>query len=269
MIPSLPSPLPPTDRALLHLTLRLVPQSERSDWLRSWRAELWHRRHPRLGASRTALDLYPGLVCDAIWLCIENRRQVLAGTPLLCLATLAGVLFIAVLPLLAFLGTIHAAVGFASANATLFFSEAALVTLVSFATSSRAIEHTSPEAPLSQFRVQLFLVAKLTLVLLIAFVFSSDFARPLHIVHPFTAELLQPQIFVLLALLGQRWNLDDQDNRCKHCLRALATPARVGRPSWNFLDSNGTELLCKDGHGLLSIPEIETSWRPSSRWIAA
>lgn len=269
MIPSLPSPLPLTDRALLRLTHRLVPQTERSDWLRSWRAELWHRRNLRTGASRSAVDLYPGLICDAIWLCIENRRQVLAGTPLLCLATLAGVLFIAVLPLFVYLGSVHAALVFASANATLFLSEAALVTLVSFATSSRAIEHTSREAPFSQFRVQLFLAAKLSLVLLIAFVFSSDTAQPLHAVHPFTADLLQPQIFVLLALLGQRWNFDDQDNRCKHCLRALATPARVGRPSWNFLDSNGTELLCKDGHGLLSVPEIETSWRPASRWIAA
>ena len=51
-------------------------------------------------------------------------------------------------------------------------------------------------------------------------------------------------------------------NDNKHCLRPLAEPVRVGRPSLNFLEWNGTELLCTEGHGLLSIPEIESSsWR--------
>lgn len=269
MIPSLPSSLPAADRALLRLALKLVPQAEHPDWLRCWRAELWHRRHPRSGSSDSAVDLYPGLVCDAIWLCAENRRQAFAGTPSLCIAMLAGVLLIAILPLLVFSGSVHALLVFASANTILFLSEAALVTLVSFATSSSFVEHTSPEAPWSQLRVQLFLVAKLAFVLLIAFVCSADVMQPFHAMHPFTTEVLQPQFFVLIALLGQRWNFRDQGNRCKHCLRALAKPAQVGRPSWNFLDSNGTELLCEHGHGLLSVPEIETSWCPSSRWIAA
>lgn len=269
MTPSLPSPLPPVDRALLRLIRIVVPKADRADWLRYWRAELWHRHHPRSGAARAATDLYPGLVSDAIWLRTEGLRQALAGTALLCVASLAGFLFFATLPLLIALGSVHALLAFASANASLFLSEATLVAFVSFATSSRSVEHTSPEAPLSQFRVQLFLVAKLSLVLLTAFVLSVDMAQPLHALHPFTAEVLQPQFFVLMALVGQRWNFRDQDSRCKHCLRALTTPARVGRPSWNFLDSNGTELLCKDGHGLLSVPEIETSWRPSSQWIAA
>jgi hypothetical protein len=44
-------------------------------------------------------------------------------------------------------------------------------------------------------------------------------------------------------------------------------PARVGRPSRNLLEWNGTELNCKQGHGLLSVPEMETSWCQSSRWV--
>jgi hypothetical protein len=40
----------------------------------------------------------------------------------------------------------------------------------------------------------------------------------------------------------------------------------VGRPSHNLLEWNGTELLCPDGHGHLSVPEMETSWCQSSRW---
>lgn len=266
---SLPSPLPPADRALLGVVLKLVPETEREDWLRCWRAELWHRHHPRSGASQSASDLYPGLVCDAVWLRTESWQRALRGTALLCVASLACFLLLATLPLLAFLGGVHALVAFASAKVSLFLSEAVLVAFVGFATSSRTIEHISRENPLSQFRGQLFMAAKLSLVLLSAFILSMDVTQVFHAAHPFTAEVLQPQFFVVMALLGQRWNFLDQDNRCKHCLRALALPARVGRPSWNFLDSNGTELLCKDGHGLLSVPEIETSWRPASRWIAA
>jgi hypothetical protein len=73
--------------------------------------------------------------------------------------------------------------------------------------------------------------------------------------------------FFFFALLGLRWAIGDQEQRCKHCLRSLTTPARVGRPSHNLLEWNGTERSCKHGHGLLSIPEMETSWCRSSRWI--
>lgn len=268
MTPRLPSPLPLADSILLRLARGLVPDAQREDWLRCWRAELWHRRHPLSGRAHSAADLYPGLVCDALWLRAESWRQALTGTAWLCLAVLSCGLLVAALPLLIFFGSVHGLMVFACGSVSVFLSEAVLVALVSFATSSRPVEHLSPETPLSQLRVQLFLAAKLSLVLLTAFVLSNDLTQPLHLAHAFTAELLQPQLFVVMALLGQRWNFHDQNNRCKHCLRALARPARVGRPSWNFLDSNGTELLCKDGHGLLSVPEMETSWRPASRWIA-
>jgi hypothetical protein len=74
-------------------------------------------------------------------------------------------------------------------------------------------------------------------------------------------------LFVPLALIGLRWAFADQEQRCKQCLRMLAGPARVGRPSHNLLEWNGTELACKQGHGLLSVPEMETSWCDSSRWV--
>ncbi|GGA76929.1 hypothetical protein GCM10011507_30330 [Edaphobacter acidisoli] len=263
------SPLSTSDRVLLRLMVRFVPIDEREDWLRCWRAELWHRRYPRARVSKSAVDLYPGLVSDAMWLRAESWRQAFTGTASLCIASLVVALLFAMLPLLVFFGGVHGLGVFVAANTNLFLCEAALVALVSFATSSRVVEHASPAAPFSRLRTQMFLAAKLVLVLLITFLLSEDLARTFYGVHPFTAEILQPQFFVVMALLGQRWNFSDQDSRCKHCLRVLALPARVGRPSWNFLDSNGTEFVCKDGHGLLSVPEIETSWRPSSRWIAA
>ena len=84
---------------------------------------------------------------------------------------------------------------------------------------------------------------------------------------PHAADLLQILFFVLFALFAVRWSFHDQEQRCKHCLCSLATPARVGRPSHNLLEWTGTEQTCKWGHGRLSVPEIETSWHQYSRWI--
>jgi hypothetical protein len=47
----------------------------------------------------------------------------------------------------------------------------------------------------------------------------------------------------------------------------LTEPARVGRPSRNLLEWNGSEMNCRQGHGLLSVAEMETSWCEASRWI--
>lgn len=97
---------------------------------------------------------------------------------------------------------------------------------------------------------------------------STSPSRRIRPFLPFTALILQSLSFVLFGLLGLRWSSLDSALRCQHCLCSLASPARVGRPSWNFLEFNGTELTCKHGHGHLSIPEIETSWHQSSVWIA-
>jgi hypothetical protein len=100
-----------------------------------------------------------------------------------------------------------------------------------------------------------------------AYLVSLDITLPFHERYLFGSEIMQPQIFALVALLALRWGFEDQGTRCRHCLRSLSAPLRIGRPSWNFLGSNGTELRCPDGHGLLSVPEIETSWRQSSEWL--
>jgi hypothetical protein len=269
MILPLPSPLPRTDRMLLRASLRLTPPDDRENWLRCWQAELWHRHHLRDASTTGAADLYAGLIRDALWLRGESWRIALTGTAVLCLLVLSTLLLLTSLPLLVLTGTPHALMLFLIAAGPRFLCEASLVTIVSFATASQYIEHAARAATLTQLRTRLFEAAKLASVLAIAFLLSTDVFQPIEATHCFLAEILQPLAFVLLALCGLRWSFQDGDGRCKHCLRALASPARVGRPSWNFLDTNGTELLCTRGHGLLSIPQIETSWRRSSRWIAA
>lgn len=268
MTPSLSPVLSPLDDVLVRSALRLVPVDDRADWLRCWQAELWHRRHPRAGISRSAADLYPGLVRDALWLRTESWRRALAGTAFLCLATLTAFNLVAALPLLALLGDVRTMAAFLLGQVPRLVIEASLTTIVGFAFTSRAVEHTSPNAPSRLFRAHSFQAAKIVLLQMLAYLLSLSLTQPFHSAHPFVAEVLQPQLCTVFALLALRWSFLDQDARCRHCLRSLAAPARVGRPSWNFLDFNGTHLACPNGHGLLSVPEIETSWRQSSEWIA-
>lgn len=69
------------------------------------------------------------------------------------------------------------------------------------------------------------------------------------------------------ALVSAWWVLEDQRQRCPHCLRKLTSPARVGERSRSFLGFSGMEFVCAEGHGLLHVPDYPTSWFASQRWL--
>jgi hypothetical protein len=269
--PSTPK-LPPFDLKLLGLVERLVPIAERDEWSRAWQAELWHMHHrtaPRRKADLlTTADFSIGLTRDAFWLRTESWRRTYTGTAVLCITSLFGLILItSVIALAPRAGWSSFGVSLGQqVNRSLF--AAPLILFVAFAsTSSRHIEQGAQSKGRFWIKQQAFFSAKVIQVLVLAFVLSVDICQPLHTSLPATADFFQVFCFVLFALLGLRWAIQDQEQRCKHCLHSLATPARVGRPSHNLLEWNGTELSCKRGHGLLSIPEMETSWCQSSRWI--
>jgi len=269
-----PAPtLPPFDRKLLAVVERLVPLAEREEWSRAWQAELWHMHHRRGLHHRSALitmaDFSIGLTRDALWLRTESWRRTFTGTAVLCIAFLFGLIIIASLVALA------PTAGWRTLSSSLgeqclrYIVVSPLVIFVAFASaSSRHIEQGSSNRGRFWLKQQAFFSAKVIQVLVLAFVLSLDTCQPLHNAFPATADFFRIYFFVLFALFGLRWAIHDQEQRCKHCLHSLATPARVGRPSHNLLEWNGTELNCTRGHGLLSIPEMETSWCQSSRWIA-
>jgi len=268
----LPSPLPLFDRNLLRAVERIVPAAERDDWCRSWQSELWHVRHRtpsrRSPATLVLVDLSIGLLCDAIWLRTDSWRRSLNGTAVFCLAALAGLCLLSTLSGLAITGSWPTLTAAFSAPFQRFLVEAPLLVAVNFAISSRRFflqRSTSQKS--SWFRRQVFFVAQTSLLLLLTVLLSADLCQPLHAHTPTTSDLLQSFLFVFSTLIGLRWAFADQEQRCKHCLRSLANPARVGRPSHNFLEWSGTELVCKHGHGLLSVPEMESSWCESSRWL--
>ncbi|ADW70225.1 hypothetical protein [Granulicella tundricola] len=267
LMPALPKP----DRRVLNLVAPLVPAADRPDWLRTWQAELWHlhnRANRRRRPATLVPDHYIGLTRDALWLRTDACRTALEGTPTLCLASLLACTVVATLAGLILAGSRQALLAYLSGPLNRSLVAAVIVTVVALATSST--RHTRPDAapePFIWLRRQLFFAAKILTTLVTVFFLSADLCLPIHPLLPNTADLLQVLSFVLLALVGIRWAVHDQQHRCKRCLHILATPARVGRPSHNLLEWNGTELTCKHGHGLLSVPEMETSWCSTSQWI--
>jgi hypothetical protein len=96
---------------------------------------------------------------------------------------------------------------------------------------------------------------------------SLDLAHLRTTIDPISSLYIQLVATFSMSLFGLRWVLRDQRRRCPVCLGRLTHPARVGEPSRNFLAWNGTELICVGGHGLLHIPEIQTSWFNTQRWL--
>ncbi len=112
-----------------------------------------------------------------------------------------------------------------------------------------------------------FLTAKLALLLPIVYccALCLAYARPAFRAN--SSEYIQLVTCFLGCLLGFRWALRDQRQRCPVCLALLTNPVRVGQPSRSFLCWNGTELMCASGHGLLHVPELATSWFSTQRWL--
>jgi hypothetical protein len=265
--------LPSFERNLLSIVRRLVPAHEREEWSRTWQAELWYMhqrsRHRHVSPVAGVLDLSVGLTRDALWLRTEKWRVVSSDTATLCLAALLGLSVLSALVALALAGSWRSLDLYLRDEFMRSLIAAPHVLFVLLATAPR--RHTG-QSSITRWRFwikrQFFFLLKTLQILLLAFLLSVDLCVPLHNFAPLTADLLQMFAFVFFALLGLRWAIGDQEQRCKHCLRSLNTPARVGRPSHNLLEWNGTERSCKHGHGLLSIPEMETSWCRSSRWIS-
>jgi hypothetical protein len=262
---------PRFERHLLSTVGRLVPAHEREEWSRTWQAELWYMRqrsrHRHVSPLAGITDLSIGLTRDALWLRTEDWRLAVSDTATLCLVSLLGLSLLSIMVALALAGGWHSLHFYLRDELTRSLVAAPPVLFVLLATAPR--RHSGQSISRWPFWIKrhFFFVLKTFEILLLAFLLSVDLCIPLHTLIPLTADLLQLFAFVFFALLGLRWAIGDQEQRCKHCLRSLSTPARVGRPSHNLLEWNGTEQSCKHGHGLLSIPEMETSWCRSSRWV--
>ena len=109
--------------------------------------------------------------------------------------------------------------------------------------------------------------AKIALLLPLVYFSSIDLAF-WHTTHYSNASEYAQLIFsFLICLFGLRWALLDQRQRCPVCLRQVTNPARVGHASRTFLAWYGMELICTEGHTLLHVPGMPTSWFSTQRWL--
>ena len=113
----------------------------------------------------------------------------------------------------------------------------------------------------------LFLLMKIGCILPIVYFGSISLAFYNPSIRPAPSEYIQFATSFLALLFSFRWALRDQRRRCPVCLRVLTHPARVGHPSRNFLAWHGTEFMCDQGHGLLHVPELATTWFSTQRWL--
>lgn len=112
-----------------------------------------------------------------------------------------------------------------------------------------------------------FLGVKIALILSIAYYASVDLAY-WHL-PAFSPSGIYIQLFACFALclFGMRWALLDMRQRCPVCLKRVTHPAEVGSVSRMFLAWSGTELICIDGHTLLHVPGLPTSWFGTQQWL--
>jgi hypothetical protein len=268
------------DRWYLGLISILVPGPRRSPWLREWRSELWHMRFQNrrtnaiVDSWRKCLSLAYGVVADAACLRMEWLQVTARGSAGYCLA------------LLLFLCVLCASLEFFSAGSwhslrrnlvghfwgcVLFGALPAIFVAAATALPrrrkcNRKRSFLAGRLPLDT-RWFVFLGAKVSLTLLLGFLSSVVIVLPLRYSVGHSADWAEVLMATVLVSSGLRWAFLDQELRCHTCLRLLSQPARVGAPTHNLLDWNGTELACDQGHGMLHVPEMRGSWCWFDLWV--
>lgn len=242
--------------AILRSAALLVPAPERHEWLSEWSAELHY------------VNLKPTAFCigsfrDALWFrgnhIAEKRWGFEFDSPVFCL------LFMFLLTTLLFLS----AFGLPSRSELLsahFLAGCGWIFLASLLPLPAAGPLNLGRYPTNRFaptfwirsRRWFFLVIKIALLGPISVSSCSAVISFL--------PGLAPWLMFLILVVGIRWALSDQRNRCPVCLCLLGNPTQIGDPAQAFLGWYGTEFICRKGHGLLYVPGTSTSWCSTQRW---
>jgi hypothetical protein len=148
----------------------------------------------------------------------------------------------------------------------LFLALLALPAVTSVSLGESQLSSHRPTAKQRLWRT-LFLIAKFVLIGIVGFYASLDIAYCTTMEYSPVAECLQLMTCFAICLIGFRWAVADQRQRCPMCLRRVTNPASVGLASRTFLGWNGTELICMGGHALLHVPSLPTSWFGTQRWL--
>ena len=119
-------------------------------------------------------------------------------------------------------------------------------------------------------RLGLFFVAKTAMMLLAVLLAGLEFTHAASITMLGGTDLATEPISTWLFLVGSMgaltWSIHDQRRRCRVCVRRLGLCAHVGCPGCLLLNWAGTEMVCIEGHGMLHVPEMISSWNEPERW---
>jgi hypothetical protein len=265
---------------LLEFASRLIPASRRDDWLREWRAELWHLHHADTFFHQSSRDpqesisLAWGIVADAACVSLHTLRQQQQGTAQWCLLQLVFASLGCLLLERSCDGSWNL-VG--SAYWRFLITRFAIVLLPAIFVAAVSMHHrprksTGRQSPhmrhgKTHTRWMLFLIAKLVFTSVLAFLACALVSIPVRKVIGHNGDWLEFLMSTATLTSGIRLAFADQMQRCQRCLRLLRQPVRVGRPSYNLLTWSGMELVCADGHGMLQIPEMQGSWCWYDLWV--
>jgi len=118
----------------------------------------------------------------------------------------------------------------------------------------------------------LFFCSKTFLLLLAVLLAGLEFTRAPAITMlggtDLTTEPLSTWLFLLGSMGALSWSRYDQRRRCRVCLRRFGLAAQIGCPGCLLPSWAGTELVCLEGHGMLHVPEMVSSWGQRERWTS-
>lgn len=117
-----------------------------------------------------------------------------------------------------------------------------------------------------------FFAAKTSLALLVVFVAGLEATRTESSILLASKDPANSPLLLWFYVAGTMavffWSIAEGRMRCRTCLRRLCSPVRVGSPGCLLLDWSGTELICSQGHGVLHVPHMTTSWQSDAQsWI--
>jgi hypothetical protein len=260
----------------LHSTMRfagmLVPAGKREAWREEWIAELSFLLQEQPESAQACAQ---GMFADALAMrrlsLVNFWRAVDWRCPELCLRILFGLFAVLFVTAVVQPHVRHSM--FSSWGLITFacFVTLAILTVPSTVVVSRfgACDAYKGEAASMRQRAGrwYFLGAKLVLLVLSVYLLAVQLTLPLFRFIGLQANPLLILCGLVFNVVAIGWAFNDQRQRCPTCMRSLRSPARMGVPSWSLLDSNATEEMCDQGHGLLHQPEWQTSWFENARWL--
>jgi len=254
-------------RSIIDVVSLLVPRQLRRDWRSEWFGELVALLNAREFRHFQVVRFVAGCLPDAFTvrqLAFESGlecRSTVLDSPLLCLATLAGIFTLACGTLVTVRGCpafeVWRVVGHLGLTG-LGLAGSFAISLHPWASRSRSGYEENSQVGLYAWRRLVFSVLK------VVFVLGAAGTGATVLLAPLSDGSIQMHGYLVPYLVAVRWCAFDDARRCPVCGWRTCHPVRIGTSVSGFLNWVGTERICRHGHGLLY--ESESHCIATPRW---